>query len=111
MTMTEIEFVEENLKEHKQVLLEFTLNYMHWIQKNVQKMYYVDMFKEVGIPLVEYVNDYVENKSTSDEFKYYLVHCTKANNYIGMGGIRKHTDSIGETCDLNTTVKELVFNC
>ncbi len=91
-----VEYVEVNLKEHKQVLLEFTLNYMHWIQKNVKKMYYVDMFEEVGTPLVDYVHDYVENKSTSPEFKYYLVRHIQSNNYIGMGGIRKHSDKIGE---------------
>ena len=91
-----VEYVEVNLKEHKQVLLEFTLNYMHWIQKNVKKMYYVDMFQEVGTPLVDYVNDHVENKSASSEYKYFLVRNTQANNFIGMGGIRKHTDLICE---------------
>jgi GNAT superfamily N-acetyltransferase len=91
-----VEYVEVNLKEHKQVLLEFTLNYMHWIQKNVKKMYYVDMFEEVGTPLVDYVHDYVENKSTSPEFKYFLVRNTQVNNYIGMGGIRKHSGKICE---------------
>jgi GNAT superfamily N-acetyltransferase len=94
--MSDLEFVEVNLKEHKQVLLEFTLNYMHWIQKNVKKMYKVDLFKEVGTPLVEYVNDFVENKSISAEYKFYLIHYKQDNNYIGMGGIRKHTDSIAE---------------
>lgn len=91
-----VEYVEVNLKEHKQVLLEFTLNYMHWIQKNVKKNYYVDMFEEVGTPLVDYVHDYVEIKSTSPEFKYFLVRHTQSNNYIGMGGIRKLSDEIGE---------------
>ncbi len=94
--MPELEFVEVNLDEHKQVLLDYTLNYMHWIQKNVKKIYYVDMFEEVGTPLAEYVNIFIENKSTSEEYKFYLVRHTQSNNFIGTGGIRKHSDKICE---------------
>lgn len=94
--MTDIAFVEVNLKEHKQVLSEFTFSYMEWIQKNVKKMYKVDMFGEVGTPLDEYVEKSIEKKSNSSEYKFYLVHHTQANCYVGMGGIRKHSNAIGE---------------
>jgi GNAT superfamily N-acetyltransferase len=95
--MSELEFIEyKDTEGQKQFLLDFTLDYMHWIQKNVRKMYYVNLFEEVGTPLVDYVNDFINTKAIAGEYKFYLVKYKESNSFIGTGGIRKHTDSICE---------------
>jgi GNAT superfamily N-acetyltransferase len=94
--MSNLKFVEVKNKEQKQVLLDQTMDYMHWIQKNVKKTYYVDLFGEVGTPLVEYVNDFIKHKAISEEYTFYLVCYRESNTYIGTGGIRKHSEEICE---------------
>ena len=94
--MSELKFVEVNKAAHKRVLTEFTMRYMEWIQENVKKYNNVDLFGEIGTPLKDYVEKFVNNQVNTPEYKMYLIHHTPDNKYIGMGAIRKHTKSIGE---------------
>ncbi|MBN2157000.1 MAG: GNAT family N-acetyltransferase [Candidatus Lokiarchaeota archaeon] len=94
--MNMLEFVKTNLDEHKDIVREYTTQYLKWVQDNVLEHYQIDMFKEIGIPIEKYVNNFIEKKAFTSEYSFFLIHHITDDKYIGMGAIRKHTESVGE---------------
>ncbi|RKR00303.1 GNAT family N-acetyltransferase [Maricaulis maris] len=91
-----IEFVRANLDQHRDLLIDFNIEYLSWIDDSVQDRYGLSLPSLLGMPIPDYVHSSLDKlcEGTPPDGVVYLVFDGEVA--LGMGGLRRIRDGVGE---------------
>jgi len=92
----DFEFVRADLKLHRELLIQFNIEYLRWIDDSVQEHFGLSLPGLLGMPVADYVHDSLDKlcEGTPPNGVVYVVFHGDAA--VGMGGLRRIREGVGE---------------
>ena len=95
-TMSTPEFIQAHAHTHTNELITLNLEYMSWVFAGIEKQFAIPQNDIVGMPVHEYVATVIDKVCGDPPPKgvFYLIKLD--GNLVGMGGLRRLSDSMAE---------------
>lgn len=91
-----LEFVQADLEQHREVLTRFNIEYLRWCDDSVQEHFGLSLPSVLGTSIPDYVHNALDKlcEGTAPNGVVYVVFDGKTA--LGMGGLRRIRDGVGE---------------
>ena len=92
----DLEFVPANLAKHRELLIDFNIDYLRWIDVSVQEHFGLSLPDVLGMPIPDYVESALDKlcEGTPPNGIVYVVF--DGETALGMGGLRRIRAGVGE---------------
>jgi GNAT superfamily N-acetyltransferase len=92
----ELDFVRADLEQHREILIQFNIEYLRWADASVQEWFGLSLPSLLGMPISDYVHSSLDKlcEGTPPNGVFYVVF--DGEMALGMGGLRRVRDGVGE---------------
>jgi len=92
----DLDFVRADLEKHRELLIQFNIEYLRWIDVSVREHFGLSLPDVLGMPIPGYVESALEKlcEGTPPNGVVYVVF--DGETALGMGGLRRIRDGVGE---------------
>lgn len=91
-----LDFVPADLEQHRQLLIQFNIEYLRWIDNSVHERFGLSLPSLLGMPISDYVHSSLDKlcEGTPPNGVAYVVF--NGDTALGMGGLRRIREGVGE---------------